>query len=188
MIENWKNAGIPLEAVLKGIDETFEKWRSRKIKRRLVNSIAYCAQAVWKAAERTPSKPRAHTAEPLFAIDELHTHLEKTAKNIRLRPEAPFQEVACSLDLLAANIQSEAQNLEELERRLTVLEEKLVAAVRSIQNDSTLYQMRQQLDQELRPFRSKMTAAQLAVLERRYLDSALLERVNLPRLSLFYLH
>ena len=29
LIEAWKSAGIPLEAVLRGIDQAFEKWRSR---------------------------------------------------------------------------------------------------------------------------------------------------------------
>src|ERR1700756_2406844 len=55
LIESWKGAGIPLEAVLKGIDDAFEKWHSRKIKRRMVNSLAYCAQAVLEAAQRTSS-------------------------------------------------------------------------------------------------------------------------------------
>ncbi len=29
LIEAWKNGGIPLEAVLRGIDQAFEKWRAR---------------------------------------------------------------------------------------------------------------------------------------------------------------
>ena len=46
LLESWKNAGVPLEAVLRGIDEAFEKWRSRKVKTQMVNSLAFCAQAV----------------------------------------------------------------------------------------------------------------------------------------------
>ena len=48
LIEAWKNAGIPLEAVLRGIDRAFEKWRSRPARARIqmVNSLAYCAQAI----------------------------------------------------------------------------------------------------------------------------------------------
>ena len=63
VIENWKNGGVPLEAVLRGIDEAFDKWRSRKVKTRRVNSIAYCTQAVMEAAQsiigrRRHSSPR----------------------------------------------------------------------------------------------------------------------------------
>src|SRR5437868_14134305 len=48
LIEAWKNSGVPLEAVLRGIDAAFEKWRARPPRARLqrVNSVAYCAQAV----------------------------------------------------------------------------------------------------------------------------------------------
>src|SRR5215472_9973312 len=46
LVETWKDAGVPLEAVLRGIDVAFEKWRSRKKKTQAVNSLAYCAQAV----------------------------------------------------------------------------------------------------------------------------------------------
>ena len=51
LVESWKNAGVPLEAVLRGIDAAFEKWRSRRQKSQMINSLAYCAQAVMKEAE-----------------------------------------------------------------------------------------------------------------------------------------
>src|SRR5437016_5683380 len=61
LIESWKSAGIPLEAVLNGIDDAFEKWYSRKRKHRFVNSLAYCAQAVLEAAQRIPIRQQAET-------------------------------------------------------------------------------------------------------------------------------
>ncbi len=189
LLENWKNSGVPLEAVLKGIDDTFEKWRSRKIKRRLVNSVAYCTQAVFEAAQRiSPRTQRnARASEPLFAIDELRAHFKKAIDALRQRPEPPFQEVASSLESLAANAEHHMQDLEQLEQRLTAMEDKIVAAARSLESEESLYSIRHALDQELRPYRGRMTAEQLAMLERRYLDTALLERAELPRLSLFYL-
>ena len=47
----WKEAGVPLEAVLRGIDTAFEKWRGRKVKTQMVNSLAFCAQAVMTEAQ-----------------------------------------------------------------------------------------------------------------------------------------
>ncbi len=78
-------------------------------------------------------------------------------------------------------------DLESLERRLTVLEDKMVAAIRSVQREEELFSIRESLDRELKPYRGKMTADQLSMLERRYLDTALLERAKLPRISLFYM-
>ncbi len=191
LIESWKNSGIPIEAVLKGIDDAFEKWRARKIKRRLVNSLAYCAQAVLEAARNAPASDRPQAEAP-FAPEELSGHLRKNAVAYAQRPESALQEIAVTLEKLALDSSSEPPSLqpslEDLERRLTALEDKVVAILRSAQSDEDLYAIRQSLDRELNPYRGKMTADQLAMLERRYLDTALLERAKLPRLSLFYLH
>ncbi len=59
LIETWKNAGVPLEAVMRGIDAAFEKWRARKVKTQMVNSLAFCAQAVL-----TEAQIMAGTAQP----------------------------------------------------------------------------------------------------------------------------
>lgn len=188
LIENWKNAGIPLEAVIKGIDEAFEKWRSRKVRRQLVNSVAYCTQAVLEAAQRTPAQtPHRMPTEAPFAVDELRAHLSRGAAALRGKPEIAFHELAGSLETLALDAENQMLDLEGLERRLTVLEEKMVAIVRSVQGEDELLSIRESLDRELRPYRGKMTADQLAMLERRYLDTALLERAKLPRISLFYM-
>ena len=76
---------------------------------------------------------------------------------------------------------------EELERKLTALEEKMIAILRSRQSEEEALAARREMDAELRPYRSKMPAAQLAMLEQQYLERRLLEKAGLPRLSLFYL-
>src|SRR5580700_1609049 len=51
LIETWKSAGVPLEAVLRGIDEAFDKYDRKPTKTKKVNSLAFCSQAVLTAAE-----------------------------------------------------------------------------------------------------------------------------------------
>jgi hypothetical protein len=188
LIENWKNSGIPLEAVLHGIDNAFEKWHSRKQKTRSVNSVAYCTQAVMEAAERAPSRNSRDPAPAApFSADELRQYLEQAASQLRQQMQEPFQDIARKLDEIAGQTALHMSNIEELERLLTALEDKMVAAARSLMTDQELLSMRTALDRELRPYRSKMTADQLAMLEHRYLDSAVLEHAKLPRLSLFYM-
>ncbi|HET7871247.1 MAG TPA: hypothetical protein VFL42_01975, partial [Terriglobales bacterium] len=51
LIETWKDAGIPLEAVVRGIDETFDKYDRRPKKTKKINSLAYCSQEVLSTAE-----------------------------------------------------------------------------------------------------------------------------------------
>jgi hypothetical protein len=182
LIESWNDAGVPLEAVLRGIDEAFEKWRSRKVRTQKVNSLAFCAQAVLTEAQimAGTAEPKREAAAP-FPLDDLRAYLESNAAAV------PFPDIADSLRRLAAEVDQHYKNLEALEQRLTVLEDKMIAQARAAQTEEQLLVARQDLDRQLRPYRGKMTADQLAMLEKQYLERDLLERSKLPRLSLFYL-
>jgi hypothetical protein len=186
LIESWKNGGVPLEAVLRGIDSAFEKWRVRKIKTQMVNSLAFCAQAVLAEAQimAGTAQPRARreTAPP-FALEELRAFLKGNAAAL----PAEYGEIAAGLERLAREVEQHYTDLESLERRLTVLEEKMIAAARASQSEESLLEARRDLDRQLRPYRGKMTADQLAMLEKQYLERNLLEKAGLPRLSLFYM-
>jgi hypothetical protein len=191
LIENWKASGVPLEAVLRGIDEAFEKWRSRKVKTRRVNSLAYCAQAVMEAAKRLSGAGATRArqaAESGFHASEIAEYLGGTADQLASHQTEAYRSIASTLRSLAAEAESNTQSLEELEAKLTALEEKMVAIARTETADEALFEIRRELETELAPYRGKMTADQIVMLERRYLDMRLLERANLPRLSLFYLH
>ena len=186
LVESWKNAGVPLEAVLRGIDTAFDKWRARRVKTRLVNSLAFCAQAVLTEAQAMAGQPAPHARRetaPPFPLEDLRAYLESNAAALR----QAYPEIAESLAKLAAAAEEHYRDLEDLERRLTVLEEKMLAAARARQTDDDLLEARRDLDAQLRPYRGKMTADQLSMLERQYLERSLLERSKLPRLSLFYM-
>jgi hypothetical protein len=188
LIEAWKNGGIPLEAVLRGIDLAFDKWRAKRNRRQMVNSVAYCSQAIAEEAAAmagvpAPGRARKEAAPP-FSLDELRGHLQKNAADLRT---ANRIEMAETLDRLAAEAELHYGDLEDLERRLTALEDKLIASERAAQTEENLLEARRDLDLQLRPYRGKMTADQIAMLEKQYLDRRLLERAHLPRLSLFYL-
>jgi len=77
--------------------------------------------------------------------------------------------------------------LEDTERRLTMMEEKLVASMMANANDAELVAIRAEADRELAPYRSKMPAAQIDHLLRQFMQKRLLEKAKIPRLSLFYL-
>jgi hypothetical protein len=189
LVESWKNAEVPLEAVLRGIDAAFEKWRGRKSKTQLVNSLTFCAQAVLTEAQimaGTAPPTRNREFAPPFSLDELRDYLARNAAAVR-QAGASFDEIASALDRVGAEAEQHYRDLEALERRLTVLEEKMIASARSRQSEEQLLDARSELDAQLRPYRSKMTAEHLALLEKQYLERNLLEKAGLPRLSLFYM-
>jgi hypothetical protein len=185
LIETWKDSGVPLEAVLRGIDEAFEKWREKRSKTQMVNSLAFCTQAVLThaqlMADNRPAATRREAAAP-FSLDDLRAYLLGNAAKT-----ARFPDIAASLERLAADADRHYRALEDLERRLSALEEKMVAAQRAAASEEDLLAARREFDHQLRPYRSKMTADQIAVLERQFLDRRLLEVSGLPRLSLFHM-
>lgn len=198
LIETWKNAGIPLEAVLRGIDSAFEKWRSRKSRIQQVNSLAYCSQAVMKEAQQLLDRdagavepaPKAKRAP--FTQAALVRYLSENAQALNTSPQEAIQALGSSLAGLAANAAASEADLsdldvEDLERHLSSLEEKLLAHLRLAQRDDEMVALRRDLDAQLRPYRSKMNAEQLRQLEEQYLSRRLLEKAGLPRLSLFYM-
>jgi hypothetical protein len=194
LLETWKNSGVPLEAVLRGIDVAFEVWRSKKSRIQMVNSIAYCSQAVLTEAQRmadagraVPEKASGDSGSAPFPLDTLRKYLEGTVMAIRQTAVDEFTPVADSLKQILADLPALAADLEALEQRLGMLEQRLIAMVRARQSEEQSLEMRKQLDTHLRPWRSKMTAPQLAMLETQFLDRATLECAGLPRLSLFYL-
>ena len=187
LVESWKNSGVPLEAVLRGIDAAFDKWRGRKVKTQKINSLAFCAQAVLTEAQQKPgAAAEARGASP-YTAEELRAYLAANAEALRKTGRAAHGEIAEALDRLSEKMEELARDLERLEQHLTVLEEKMLAVARAAQSEDELLRARQELETELRPYRSKMSAAQLAMLEKQYLERRLLQAQGLPRLSLFYL-
>jgi hypothetical protein len=188
LIEDWKNSGIPLEAVLRGIDEAFEKWRGRKHKSQMVNSLAFCAQAVLQHAERmadrTPGASAASETAAPFPLESLSAHLERAISALAAR--TGFEGIIESLRAIAADLETHYANLQELDQRLTALEEKMAALARTQLSDEMLFRMRQAMQAQLRPYRAKMSTPQLERLERTMLDRRIYEELALPRLSIFY--
>lgn len=198
LIETWKDAGIPLDAVLRGIDETFDKYDRRPAKAKKINSLAYCAQEILGAAEdikeAAVGSERESPASEGLGAQELGEYFVRNAQQLR-RTDAPEQvrvvaaECADLLEQLAAGFASGASpgRLEDLERRMTVLEEKLIAVLTINASENQLVGLRAEADREIAPYRSKMPAAQIDQLLKQFVHKRLLEHAKMPRLSLFYM-
>lgn len=203
LIETWREAGIPLAAALRGIDAAFDKYEARQKKGRMrrVNGLAWCAQAVMEAAEElreaAAGTNAAVTAEPEsgFERERVAAHLESAASALDL---AKVAEEACGatairLRELAAGVRTNAsqsasaQGLEALERTLTVLEDKLFAALTAAAPEELLLAHKEHAARELAPYRSRMGTVQLRQVERQFAQKQLLVHYSLPRLSLFYM-
>jgi hypothetical protein len=204
LIETWREANIPLETVLRGIDNAFDKHDAKTLhssrRTRKVNGLAWCAQSVMEAVEHameaavgTAPSHENQPAESGFEAERVGLYLEGNASVIeaaRLRPpaDAMAAEVAARLRSLVVSLRAEPlQPLEELDRTLTVLEEKMFAALLTASPEDELVALREQASRELAPYRGKMQAVQIKQVQQQFLQKRMLESCKLPRLSLFYM-
>jgi hypothetical protein len=199
LIETWRDAGIPLEAVLRGIDTAFDRHdaRRRPTSRR-VNGLAWCAQEVMTAAEELQEaslgvvKPQPDAARAGFEWRRIAAHLQAAAAQLRAARLSGLagqtaRESADRLEVLAAPGGEAGTDLEGLERTLTVLEEKLRNALLATIPEQDLKDIRGESEREVAPYRRRMQALQIRQLEQQFVHKRLLEKYNLPRFSLFYM-
>ncbi len=206
IMETWQKAGIPLEAALSGIDRAFESYqRSRRGGLgKPLKTLAYCTDAVLDAAAEqlesaagsAPKTPRV-PAKEVFSREELKSYFAKNIARVIAAAEkyaAAQPELSTRLSEIAKSLESGATlldspgtlDLEDLERRLTILDDKQQAVLAGYANEDRMLQIRREMDGQLAAYRGKMKAEQLALVEKQYLQKRLLEEFGLPRLSLYY--
>ncbi len=206
LIATWQEAGFPLQAVLAGIDATFEKYAARQARGRArrINGLAYCAQEVLRAVEdmhaaatgalrKLPSTEEESGFEATRIAGYLRTiEAQLRTASIPLNAQPVFQAAAKELLELAASMDrssgsSKPPSIESLEQHLVVLEDKLFAALEALTPTADLVALREQSARELAPYRSRLQTVQIRQIEQQFLRRCLFQKNNLPRLSLFYM-
>src|SRR5208283_3637988 len=174
IMETWQKAGVPLEAALKGIDRAFEAYqRSRRGAGKPLKSLAYCTDAVLDAAEEAQGAAAgahhpngAKAAEPI-ARSELRQYMESNAARLEKAAERCVdaksavavalrrvtESLAESLTLLDA---PGTLDLEDLERRMTILDDKVHATLLSNASEELMLKIRREVDSQLSAYRRKM--------------------------------
>jgi hypothetical protein len=181
-----------------------------------LKSLAYCTDAVLEAAEEqreaaagsgssstgATGAVRATRAAPkeMFSREEIKAYFARNVDRVQAvakklvtnQAEIEFssrlREIAKSLESSMVLLDTPGSlDLEDLERRLTILDDKQQALMASHVNEERMLQLRREMDGQLAAYRKKMKAEQLALVEKQYIQKRLLEEFGLPRLSLFYL-
>jgi hypothetical protein len=181
LVETWKEQGVPLELVFKGIERAFSRAR------RQINSLAYCAKYVAQVCEEQKDLHLNAPELPDISPEEVSRYTNGLAAAVS-EVSGIFPEFHSKFSGIAECIRNlDVSKLRETEQQLTALEEKLVALLKISSDESLLAEVKRDLDNDLGPYRSTMTAEQLTMIEQQLWRRKLMERFNIPRLSLFYL-
>jgi hypothetical protein len=210
IIETWKQLGIPLHVALRGIEQAFDSWE-KKPRKRSVKSLLYCQEEVeaqyaeWvesrvgagiAEADEEESDGQAEQSQP-FSRSALLDHLRaararllECAERQSARPslhESLRRATALLSDLEAEVTQAAKPDAQRLEVSLTGIERLLSEALYAATETEKLDEIRKEMKQQLRPYRSHMEKAIYEQTLKNFLLKRLRDQFGVPRLSLFHL-
>lgn len=182
LIHQWRNEGVPLRVVLRGIADAMEGHAHSWSRHQKVGSLAYCrgeveaARARWQRALALGEEEGADTRGRLLSLAEI---LDKVGG---LGPACAgiVRETARELRALAA-----AESGRSLEPWLQAREAKLYEALAAEAGTDVLAEHEAAIERELAPFKERMPAKVLAQIRAESRTRRLFEQRGLPRLSLF---
>jgi hypothetical protein len=184
LIRKWREAGLPLRVVLRGIQDAFDGHAHSFSRNERVGSLAYCAREVEAARDRWSQALSIGGASTGLDVPAI---LEGFARDLAAaRSLGPRASKAAAAAIEEIRRRARA-GLADVESWLAGLEASVVEAIRADEGAARLGELEAEIDRALAPYRERMPAR---VLERLRQDSRvrrLLERHGLPRLSLFHL-
>ena len=202
LMETWKQQGIPLHIVLRGIERSFDSYES-KPRKRTVKSLLYCQEEVeaqyaeWTDARVGASSSDNTDAEKTpFSLDAVTEHLQ-TNRDLLLeaaaarRPEDDLSEAMTRVAALLGEIEQDlvagvTLNTRMLEDSLTGLERLLNDSMFAVASNDELEKQKTAVKDQLKPYRNHMETEIYNQTFNNLLLKRLREQFAVPRLSLFY--
>jgi hypothetical protein len=205
LMETWKQQGIPLHIVLRGIEKSFDSFESRP-RKRTVKSLLYCQEEVeaqyaeWTDARvgATSSSGGADSEHTPFSLEAISEHLQRNrvalvqlAEMRRQKQEDDLSEAMTRAAALLSEIQQDLEggaplDTRKLEDSLGGLERLLNNSMFAVASDSELEAQKDLVKDQLKPYRSQMETAVYNQTFNNLLLKRLREQFAVPRLSLFY--
>ena len=204
LIEAWKERGVPLHVVLRGIETIFDQADKQPARKRSIKSLVYCRDevenlfAVWLDAQVgnqliDGSDNERTEVENEIPFDTVNAHLQKTVSNLNQpRPilNGSWQSLATEIlnDLRIAQTDFiKDKNLENLEVSLSQIDFKTDEKLSDIFGESELVRVKAEPAAPLRSHKNRMSAVVYAETFKNLLIKNLRAHAELPRMSLFYL-
>ena len=204
-METWKQQGIPLHIVLRGVEKSFDSFDARP-RKRTVKSLLYCQEEIeaqfaeWLEA-RVGSSPSSQTNETdddgtTFSFAAVTEHLKRCRIALleliaTQQRQDDFSEALARAIALLGEIEADfasgaTPDTRKLEDSLTGLERMLNDSMLSVVNATALAELKTTVKDQLKPYRSQMETAVYNQTFNNLLLKRLREQFGVPRLSLFY--
>jgi soluble cytochrome b562 len=205
LMETWKQQGIPLHIVLRGIEKSFDSFEARP-RKRTVKSLLYCQEEVeaqyteWTDARvgASSSSGSSDLDKTPFSIEAISEHLQRSrnilvqlAEARRKQQEDDLSEAMGRAAALLSEIEQDLAggaplDTRKLEDSLTGLERLLNDSMLAVASAGELEAQKAAVKDQLKPYRNQMETAVYNQTFNNLLLKRLREQFAVPRLSLFY--
>ena len=202
LMETWKQQGIPLHIVLRGVERSFDSFEA-KPRKRTVKSLLYCQEEVeaqyaeWIEARvgSSTSTTGIDSDKTPFSVAAITEHLQRSRSSLsalaNARGEDDLSEALARAAALLAEIENDfagdaTLDTRKLEDSLTGLERMLNDSMLSVVTKTTLDELKKEIKDQLKPYRALMETAVYNQTFNNLLLKRLREQFAVPRLSLFY--
>ncbi len=195
LIELWKDSGIPLNVVLRGIDRGFETVAKRG--KRPPASLFYCHPAVVDAFEEHQQAMLGTSETEGEASEYVPEDEAVTRKQIRLALQnvltalqghgaEPFQRAAQRLSALIEDLEDARQvGYERVDRELAEIGSALADHLIGEMESDELKELRREVRQQTRLYKKHLDKESMKRLQASYLHRLVLQSHQLPDFSLF---
>ena len=184
ILKQWRELGVPVEAVEQGIDDAFSRREERGATGR-INSLAYCRDAVLSAWER-----RAETAVGRGTGRDAAPDAAKALASLQERLAAlagrrgdlsePIESARRSLERLAATPRAPG----EIEESLARLDRRLASALYDALPEAERSELDGRIEKQLSRLADRMDEETARRTRKALARRLLRERLELPRLTL----
>jgi hypothetical protein len=203
LMETWKQQGIPLHIVLRGVEKSFDSFEARP-RKRTVKTLLYCQEEIeaqyaeWVEARVGAASENAEpdSEKTPFSFAAISEHLQRSRKSLAelassRKHEDDLSEALARAAALLNDIEKDfasgaTLDTRKLEDSLTGLERLLNDSMLSVVDSSALDELRNSVKDQLKPYRAQMEAAVYKQTFENLLMKRLREQFAVPRLSLFY--
>jgi hypothetical protein len=184
LVRRWRQAGLPLRVVLRGIRDALDAHAHGWSRERKVGSLSYCAREVDAARERWERALALGREEGLDVAGTLRGFAVDLERARDLGPRARPLAAAVAREMRE---RADAGRLAELSAWLGEREGLLLAAIAADDGEERGAALAAEVDRELERWRARMPPRVVAQLRLEKVARRRLEAHGLPRLSLFHL-
>ncbi|UCF36398.1 MAG: hypothetical protein JSU96_16480 [Acidobacteriota bacterium] len=186
LIELWKEQGIPLHVVLRGIDRSFESADEKR--KKAPRTLYYCHPAVTDAFEEYQESMIGESEEQSdseISSGEVRSFIRAIQESLADREEEPFFRARQRLAALEEELsRRKAVDPEQVDQDLGTIGRDLIAELADSLGVDEVKQLRSECASELKIYKRRVSKDVFSKLEQKQFERRMRERFELPAFSL----